>query len=207
MIYNTKRKALTLPEYGRNVHQMVDFIKTIDDRDERTTAAKGVVKLMKQMQPQVKELENYEQKLWDHFFIMADYDLDIDAPFPIPTREHIEKRPDKVEYQNNRIRFRHYGSNVENIISKAVAMEEGEEKTALVSMIANMMKRFYLQWNRDSVTDDVIWDQLNRLSKGKIKKVDGIELTSTNEILKTTKKKRKPNNNKNHRNNNNKKKR
>lgn len=172
---------------------MVDYVLTISDREERNKAARSVVKLMEQMHPQVKQIEDFKHKLWDHVHIMAQYKLDVDSPYPKPDKEIVERRPDKISYPENGIRFRHYGRVVEKLIDEACNKEEGEEKEALIETIANLMKRFYLIWNRDSVNDEDIWQHIKILSKGKIQKREDIELPDTGKILKSNKPKKKQN--------------
>ena len=185
MKYNTERQNLKLPEYGRNIQDMVDYTLSISDYDERTRAAKSIVKLMEQIHPHVKQIVDFHHKLWDHLHIMADYQLEVDAPYPKPEREKIERRPDPVGYPSNNIKFRHYGRVVERIIDKACELEEGSEKEALIKTIGDLMKRFYLKWNRDSVNDDDIWKHIELLSKGKLKKPENYELPDTSIVLKT----------------------
>lgn len=193
MKYNTTRKQLTLPEYGRNIQDMVSYTLTIKNDEERNAAARSIVKLMEQMHPHVKQIEDFKHKLWDHLHIMADYNLDVDSPYPKPDREVVERRPDKITYPANGIRFRHYGRVVEKLIDKACEYEAGEEKDALVKTIANLMKRFYLIWNRDSVNDDDIWQHIHLLSKGKLEKPEDFDLPDTGKILKANKPKKKTN--------------
>ena len=190
MKYNTARKKLVLPEHGRNIHQMVDYLKTVEDEEERNQAAKAVIKLMGQLNPHLRDVDDFNHKLFDHLFIMAGYELDINSPYPKPEREVIERKPDPLNYPNQRIRYRHYGKSIERMISEAVKYEEGEEKQVLIGMIANMMKRFYLKWNRDSVNDEVIWAHLEELSDGQLKRPEGFEMMETYEILRSNKKRK-----------------
>lgn len=190
MKYNTARRRLILPEHGRNIHQMVDYLKTVEDRDERNRAAQAVIKLMGQLNPHLRDVEDFHHKLWDHLYIMADYELDVDCPYPAPRREVVERKPDPLSYPNQRIRYRHYGRSIERMIKEAVKYEEGEEKRVLVGLIANMMKRFYLRWNRDSVNDEVIWHHLSELSEGQLSKPEGFDMKETNEILRSNRKKK-----------------
>ncbi len=193
MKYNTTREHLTLPEYGRNIQDMVSYTLTIKDDDERNAAARSIVKLMEQMHPHVKQIEDFKHKLWDHLHIMADYNLNVDSPYPKPDRNIVERKPDKINYPANGIRFRHYGRVVEKLIEKACEYEAGDEKDALVKTIANLMKRFYLIWNRDSVNDDDIWQHIHLLSKGKLEKPEDFDLPDTGKILKANKPKKKTN--------------
>lgn len=193
MKYNTARKRLVLPEHGRNIHQMVDYLKTVEDEEERNRAARAVIKLMGQLNPHLRDVEDFNHKLYDHLYIMAEYDLEINSPYPVPEKEVIERKPDPLAYPNQRIKYRHYGRSIERMIKEAVKYEEGEEKAALIGLIANMMKRFYLKWNRDSVNDEVIWHHLEELSEGQLKRPEGFEMMETYEILRSNVKKRKDN--------------
>lgn len=166
--YNTKRKKLVLPEYGRHIHKLVDYIVSIPDREERTRAAHALVAVMGNLNPHLRDVADFKHKLWDHLAIMADFKLDIDAPYPLPTQSAFAEKPRKVPYNQHTIQYKHYGKIIEQMIQKAVEMPEGNEKTVLIEMIANLMKRQYLTWNRDAVTDEVILKDLYELSKGKI---------------------------------------
>ncbi len=189
MQYNTSRKSLVLPEYGRSIQKLVDFLKEIESKEERNKAAKALIKLMAQVNPQIKYADDVDHKLWDHLFIMADFDLDIDAPYPPPNKEELMERPKPLKYPSNHIKVRHYGRIVQDMINKATEYEDGEEKETLIMLIANLMKRDYLKWNRDTVTDEVIWSNLEDLSGGKLKRLD-VPLAETQEILRSTRKKR-----------------
>ncbi len=169
MEYNTQRKKMIIPEYGRNVQKMIDYAVTIEDRDERNRTAKYIVSVMANMHPSIRETNDYEHKLWDHMFIMSDYRLDVDSPFPKPEPKTVNARPDKIPYSEDKIKYKHYGKNLEKIIDAAKDMEEGEEKDILTLFIANQMKKLYLTWNRDTVDDELILKQLEILSDGKLK--------------------------------------
>ena len=162
MNYNTQREQLSIPEYGRAVQEMIAYALTIEDREKRTRAARQIVMVMGQLTNAQREGGDYKQKLWDHLFIMSDYKLDVDAPFPIPER-HVEKKPVKPNYPHTDIRFKQYGKNVELMIEKTIAYEEGEEKSTLIRYIANHLKKMYLNWNRESVQDDLIGKHLAML--------------------------------------------
>lgn len=189
MEYNTHREMLALPEYGRNMQQLVDYVKELTDKDERNKAAASLIRLMRQVNPQVKNNEENTQRLWDHLFIMADFDLDIDSPFPPPTREEYNQKPQSLNYPTHQIRYRHYGKATQELINEAVKFDDGEEKDALIIMIANMMKKLYLNWNRESVNDEVIWDNIKELSLGQLRKPLNAELIDAGEFLRSTKKK------------------
>ena len=188
--YNTQRKKLVLPEYGRNIQKMVNHIKTIDDRKERTKAARTTIQVMQNMIPHGRDLEEFQHKLWDHITVIADFDLDIDSPFEPPTPESLNIKPKRVPYNTNTIKFKHYGRGIELLVEKAIEMTDGEEKDRLVKLIANHMKRSYLTWNRNQVTDEAIFADLETLSGGKLKVGNDLTLTDTREILARSRKKK-----------------
>ncbi|MCK4678302.1 MAG: DUF4290 domain-containing protein [Bacteroidales bacterium] len=190
MDYNTTRNKLIISEYGRNIQKMVEYLLTIDDREKRTQLAKFVVQVMGQMNPQSRDIGDSKHKLWDHIHIIADYKLDVDSPFPPPTHQEINKKPNRLEYRSEDIQFRHYGKNIISIIEKANDYPDGPEKEALVKTIANHMKKSYLIWNRESVSDDLITTHLKALSKNKLVLSEDIRLNQTHDILAMTKKKK-----------------
>lgn len=178
MDYNTQRKQLRLPEYGRNVQQMVDHLLTIEDRATRTAQAKLVVRAMLAILPQMRNIENYEQKLWDHLYVMSGFALEVDAPYPPPTPEDLDVPPRRVPYPDPIARPNHYGTLIPAMLRKIASMPEGSERLQLASMTANQMKRNYLQWNKSAVTDAEILDDLHHISKGQLSLPDDIVLTS-----------------------------
>lgn len=192
MDYNTARTQLILPEYGRNIQKMVDQAMDIQDREERNRAARSIIAVLANMHPQIKEVIDYKQKLWDQLALMSNYKLDIDYPSPPIRKEDLDKSPNKIPYNNNRIRYRHYGRISENLIQRAVEMEEGEEKDALIKLIANHMKKQYYAWNRESVSDDLIFSDINELSKGKLnpegkfKLIENRDLASSKPLQQTS---------------------
>lgn len=185
MNYNTTREHLILPEYGRNVHQMVQHALTIEDREERNRAAEAIIVLMGQLNPHLRDVEDFTHKLWAHLFIMSDYALDVDTPYPKPDREKRNARPEKLSYPSKKIKYRHYGRSIELMIEAAINFEEGDEKTALICAIANLMKRHYLKWNRDSVDDKVVARHLHEMSNNKLSIPEDFVFQDTNEILKS----------------------
>lgn len=183
MEYNTSRPKMIIPEYGRSIQKMVDHAVTLEDREERNKMAKAIIAVMGQLHPHLRDVNDFKHKLWHHLFIMSDFKLDVDSPYPLPSRETMEKKPDQVSYPSRNIRFKHYGKIVEDLIAKAIEMEDGEMKDALVDQIGNLMKRSYLTWNRDSVTDEVIVEQLDILSKGNLRIKDLSKLSSAQDIV------------------------
>ncbi len=181
MDYNSSRKHLILPEYGRNVHKMVDYALTIEDRVERNYVVKSIIAIMGNMYPHLRDVSDFRHKLWDHITIMSDFQLDIDSPYEAPTREKLAEKPDRLPYNNKRIKYLHYGRTVEALIAKAIELEDPKEKDALILMIANHMKKSFLNWNRDSVTDEKIFKDLTDLSKGKLEIPARLKLTEVRE--------------------------
>lgn len=169
MEYNSQREHLVMPEYGRNVQRMIEYCMTIEDREQRNKVAQSIIMVMGQLNPHLRDVEDYRHKLWTHLFLISGFQLDVDSPYPKPSPELFVEKPQRLTYPRKNIKFGHYGKTVELLIAKAKEYPEGEEKTALVMMIANLMKRSYLAWNRDSVTDEVILEHLEMLSEGGIK--------------------------------------
>jgi len=191
MDYNSNRKKLVLPEYGRHIQKMVDHALTIEDREERKRFAKAIVAVMGNLFPHLRDVSDFKHKLWDHLAIISDFKLDIDSPYETPTPELLAEKPKKIPYNQKNIRFKHYGHSIVLMIDKAVEMEDGEEKHDLVQMIANHMKKSYLTWNREAVDDREIFTDLKTLSKGKLEVDPKMELTETKDILaKNTRKKK-----------------
>lgn len=197
--YNSQREFLHMPEYGRNVQKMIEYCMTIADRDERNKTAQAIIGVMGQLNPHLRDVEDFKHKLWTHLFIISDFKLDVDSPYPKPSPETFSEKPERLTYPRKNIRFGHYGKTVEILIEKAKHLPEGDEKLALLMMIANLMKRSYLTWNRDSVTDEVILEHLEMLSDGQIKLKDvTLSGPNTSEQSRSTNnnfKKRKWNNN------------
>ena len=170
--YNSQREHLVMPEYGRNVQRMIEYCMTVEDRDQRNKVAQSIITVMGQLNPHLRDVEDYRHKLWTHLFVISGFQLDVDSPYPKPTPETFIEKPEQLTYPRKNIKFGHYGKSVELLIAKAKEYPDGEEKTALIMMIANLMKRYYLAWNRDSVTDEVILEHLEMLSEGAIKLKD-----------------------------------
>ena len=206
MEYNTEREKIVISEYGRNIQVMIRHLMDIEDRKQRTEAAYFIVNVMAQMNPQVKESNDYMHKLWDHLHIIADHKLDVDSPYPVPTPEMQKKKPEHVGYQKNNIRYGHYGQYIYDVVKKVKEMEDGPKKQAILINIANQMKRDYLNWNRDTVNDLLILDDLYKISGEEIALPMETKLIPTNEILNKTQnqqqnQKKKNNNNKKKNNN------
>ena len=169
MEYNTQQRRLPLPEYGRSVQNMVDHALTIEDREERQRCANTIIKIMGGMFPHLRDESDNNQKLWDHLAIMSDFKLDIDYPVEVVKKESLEVKPDQIVYPKHTYRFRHYGQYVQTLIKKAAEYEEGEEKTQLINLIANQMRKDYQNWNKDQIDAQKIVDDLLTLSDGALK--------------------------------------
>lgn len=195
MEYNTAREKLIIREYGRNIQKMVQAAIEIEDRETRTSFAKVIVRIMGQINPNLKDGGDFRHKLWDHLHIISDFKLDVDSPYPPPSPRILERKPEKVSYGSNHIRFRHYGANIVKMIKIVAEKEEGPQKDALVLAIANHMKKSFLHWNREAVEDDLILQHLEMLSHGQLKPdMEETTLSSTNTLLgkKKNKAKKKP---------------
>ena len=182
MEYNSQRSKMNISEYGRNIQKMIEHIMSVEDREKRNQLAKATIQVMGQLNPHLRDVNDFKHKLWDHLFIMSNFQLDVDSPYPIPSPETLKKKPEQLSYASNNITFRHYGRHIERMIEKATEFEEGEEKDALVKMIANHLKKSYLTWNRDAVTDEEIASHLHKLSQGKLN-LDNVKLSNTQDII------------------------
>ena len=187
--YNTQRKKMTLPEYGRNVQKMIDHIKSIEDREERNRAAKTIIQIMGNFNTHLRDIEDFKHKLWDHLAIIADFELDIDSPYPFPEAQKLNAKPNEIPYMQGNIRFLHYGRIIELMIEAAIDFEDGEKKEYLTTLIVNQMKKSYITWNRSQVADEVIINDLKLLSHGKLKITDGVKILETKELMPVANKK------------------
>ena len=176
LLYNTERVTLHIPEYGRNVQKMVDYLKTIEDRDKRNEQARAIIKVMEILNPAVHLQENFEQKLWDHLYIIADFDLDVDSPYPMPEKESLNQRPEPIPIVKKPLKATHYGRNIESMIDLVAEKEDGEQKTSMIRALAIYMRQQYLIWNKDTVSDETIFQDIERLSDYRIKVPEGLQL-------------------------------
>ena len=184
--YNTEREHLIIPEYGRHMQKMINHAKTLETKEERNKVAKGIIAVMGNMQPHLRDVPDFQHKLWDQLFIMSNFELDADSPYEIPTKEIYEERPEVLEYPQNFPKYRFYGNNIKTMIDVANTWEDGELKEALTYTIANHMKKCFLNWNKDTVEDAVIFDHLFELSGGKINlKNSEEELSDSTSLLRT----------------------
>ncbi len=178
--YNTARERLSMPEYGRNVLKMVEQMKQIPDKAQRSEQARAIVKVMELLNPQVRQLDNYSHKLWDHLYMIAGFDLDIDSPYPSPVAEEFQTRPVPIPMKGEKIKASHYGRNIEKIIDLLAQEPDGPVKTEMIRSLAIYMRQQYLIWNKDSVADETIFSDLERLAEGRLKVPEGLELGSVN---------------------------
>ncbi len=170
-----------MPEYGRHIQKMIDHAVTIEDREERSKCAKTIIGIMGNMFPHLRDINDFKHKLWDHLAIMSNFQLDIDFPYDLPEKESLNAKPDKIPYKNSKISYMHYGELVEQMIAKAIDFEDEEQKQKLILLIAGHMKKSLSHWNQDSVTDDRIFNDLARLSGGKLTLSEGTKLPEIRE--------------------------
>jgi len=184
MRYNTQKNRLALPEYGRNIQNMVDYCVSISDREERTRCANTIVNIMGNMFPHLRDVNDFKHILWDHLAIMSDFALDIDYPYEVIKREDLYIKPNKLPYSQRKIAYKHYGKNLEDMIIKATQYEEGEQKEYLTSLLANHMKKSFLTWNKENVDDRKIFKDMIELSGGNIVMTEEThKLTESKDIL------------------------
>lgn len=183
--YNTKRTQLIIPEYGRHVQMMINQILETQDREERNKMAKAVIGIMGNMNPHLRDVPDFQHKLWDQLFIMSEFKLDVDSPFEMPQKEILEQKPDRLAYPQKNPKYRFYGNNIKSMVSIASDWEAGDLKNALVLNIANHMKKCFLNWNKDTVHDEIILKHLLELSDNKLKvREEDLPLTDAAEFLK-----------------------
>jgi hypothetical protein len=186
--YNSEREHLIIPEYGRHLQKLIEQATIIEDDEKRNKAAKYIIQVMGSLNPHLRDVPDFQHKLWDQLFIMSDFKLTADSPYPIPSREVLQLKPDVLKYPQNFPKYRYYGNNIKYMIDVANKWEEGEMKSALVKVIANHMKKSYLSWNKDTVKDDVIFEHLYELSDGKLNLIQSSEeLLNTTDLLRTNK--------------------
>jgi hypothetical protein len=186
--YNSERKSLIIPEYGRHLHKLIEQAVELENREERNKLAKYIISVMGSMNPHLRDVPDFQHKLWDQLFIMSNFELDVDSPYPIPTKEVLDLKPASLPYPQNFPKYRFYGNNITYMIAKANEWEEGDLKNALIRVIANHMKKCYLSWNKDTVTDAVIFEHLYELSGGKIDLISSSEeLSNTHDLMRTNK--------------------
>ncbi len=188
--YNTQRERLIIPEYGRNIQELVNYAKTIKDRDKRTSFAHSIIKIMSTINQNFRDRSDFNQKLWDHLTIISNFELDIDSPYETPTKEILNEKPKAIPYCKNRIKYRHFGHIIENMIEKAVEIEDPQEQQKMIELIANHMKRLYIIWNKERcIEDDQILQTLQDMSRGRLKVNKDIKLADSRELQATKSKK------------------
>lgn len=166
--YNSSRPDLILPEYGRSMHDMAQHCAEIEDREERNKCALSIISIMGNLFPHLRDIEDYTHKLWDHLHVMSDFKLDVDSPYPKPSRESFQEKPNRVPYPSGNIKYGHYGKTIEQIVARVIAEPDEEKRKELAISTANLMKRTYVVWNQNSVRDEVIANDLRKLSDGKL---------------------------------------
>lgn len=166
--YNSQREQIILKEYGRNVQKLVNYIRTIPDKEKRTQMATTLIELIKQLAPVAKEAQENPQRMWDDLYIMANFDLDVNNPFTTPDRSILQKRPRKMEYPQSDVRFRHYGKNIERLVQEAMKKEDPQEREEATIYLGKLMKTFYGNWNKETLDDSVIVRDIANMSKGKL---------------------------------------
>jgi hypothetical protein len=187
--YNTEREHLIIPEYGRHMQKMINYCKALETKEERNKVAKAIISVMGNLQPHLRDVPDFQHKLWDQLFIMSNFELDVDSPYEKPSKEVLEEHPEPLEYPQNFPKYRFYGNNIKTMIDVANTWEEGQLKEALVYTIANHMKKCFLNWNKDTVEDDVIFNHLYELSDGKINlKGTDEDLTDSTSLMRSKKK-------------------
>ena len=175
--YNSERTNLIIPEYGRHIQQLVNHCTSLEDKDERNKMAKAIVNVMGNLQPHLRDVPDFKHKLWDQLFIMSDFKLEAESPYPQPSREELSEKPEPLPYPKTASKYRFYGNNIQTMIDVANSWEQGDAREGLTFVIANHMKKCYLNWNKDTVDDAIIFNHLFDLSNGKI------DLRSTDEKL------------------------
>ena len=183
LTYNTEKEQIVIPEYGRCVQEMIKKLPEIEDRQQRTEAAKYIISVMVKMNPSIKQSSDYEHKLWDHLYMISGYKLDVDSPYAPPTREAQQRKPQHIGYQNNNIKYGHYGQYLIKMIEAAAQEENDEVREALAYSLASQMKRNYMEWNKSVVNDQVILDDLKTISGGRLVINDEAKMNATGEIL------------------------
>lgn len=180
MNYNTTREAIILKEYGRSLQRYVEFAKSLPEKSQRQVAAESIINMMGTLNPQIKYTQDYKQKLWSQLFAMANYELDVDAPYPVPTsKQEAYSKPAPLPYPRSNIRMKHYGKNIEALIAKAAEIEDPQQKDDLVQLIANFMKMSYKNWSNEEVSNDLVREDLRTLSKGGLNISDDMHIEIT----------------------------
>ena len=187
--YNTEREDLIIPEYGRHIKKMIDHVSSLKSKDERNKLSNAIISVMGNLQPHLRDVPDFQHKLWDQLFIMSDFKLDADSPFEKPSKDILDSKPLPLEYPQSFPKYRFYGNNIKIMIDEAVKWDNSDKKDALIFTIANHMKKCFLNWNKDNVEDQVIFEHLYELSDSKIDiKNSNIELLDSSVLIRTKKK-------------------
>jgi hypothetical protein len=182
MEYNTGRNKLVIPEYGRHIQKLIEYAVDVKDVEERNKLARAIVDVMGQLNPHLRDITDFKHKLWDHLFIISNFKLEVDSPYQKPDQHTFRVKPDRIAYPSGKIRYRHYGKTLEKVIEELVKMEDGTLKDQVAVNVANFMKLLYVNWNKDSVTDEVIKSQLNEMSGGKIVIPEDVKFVNPPEV-------------------------
>ena len=174
---------MSLPEYGRNVQKMIEHIKSIKDPEERNQAARTIIQIMGNLNPNLMEVTDFRHKLWDHLMIIADFDLNVDSPYPAPDQGKLTAKPNKVPYHNGDVKYAHYGRIVPAMIEEAAKMDDGEEKDYLTGLILNQMKKDYLTWNKAQVADEIIIRDMIAISGDRLKVPENFRMPDVRDLL------------------------
>ena len=166
--YNTQRPHIILKEYGRNVQKLAEYIRNLPDKQQRTELCHTLIDLMTQLTPSLKDQPENPQRMWDDLYIIADFDMDINSPYPVPERDILFKKPDHVDYPQSNIRFKHYGKNIERLIKEATTIENPQEQEEAIIYLGKLMKTFYSNWNKETLDDSVILNDIRLVSNGKL---------------------------------------
>lgn len=186
--YNTQRPMMPLPEYGRHMHRLVKHLKSLPTREERTKMAYAMINVMGNLNPHLRDVQDFKHKLWDHLAIMADFELDVDSPYPLPTRETVYEKPQRFTYPDFDIPFKHYGRFISKFIKNTEAIDNPDDKINALKTLANTMKKYYLAWNREAVSDEIIIQDLETISGHKVKLPPDTKLAETRDLLPKNKK-------------------
>jgi hypothetical protein len=171
--YNSSRNKLVISEYGRHIQKLVEHAMTLTEKAERQKMANGIIEIMGELNPHLRDVVDFKHKLWDHLFVISNFDLDVESPYEKPVIEKLFEKPEPLNYPNSKIKYNHYGKVIELMISEAIKMEDDDLKKKLVVAIANQMKKSYVNWNLDTVEDEIIFNQLLKLSNNKLSIPEG----------------------------------
>ena len=166
--YNSSRNKLVISEYGRHIQKLVEHAMTLTEKAERQKMANGIIEIMGELNPHLRDVVDFKHKLWDHLFVISNFELDVDSPYEKPIIEKLFEKPEPLNYPNSKIKYNHYGKVIELMIAEAINLEDEELKKKLVIAIANQMKKSYVNWNLDTVEDEIIFNQLLKLSNNKL---------------------------------------